>query len=556
MADMRYKSARDAFFLLVVAGLFLIFSCQPSIGGSSPTDASPTTPPPDVNNLPASVTRVKLDNSGSGLVPLTGLSNNDLYLVRVNTSGSYKNANTTSLSSVGEDIVSGSENEGRTSAGTITIGGKTLTRYEQHWPVVIPSESQTMLTANQNAVASYAYASAGEDSTKLFYVDPDKTPVQQKSATLKKVGAHCKIWVADENFTSGSSDNKDNKVTLAQIETLADKFDAIYPFETKLLGYEYGGGGGGGVDYDSKIQILVYDIGGDFGDMSRTEMTLGYFYPRDEFKNATYSESNEAEIFYLDCETLDGAPGNIYTTLIHEFNHMINFNVKVLTAGNTQSWNTEVWYTEMLSMLAEDAIGPLVGIPYDSSSQNGHVILERIPDWLYNHPSYSVMQWGKGVGYYASNYAFGAYLVRNFGGPALLSHIAKSSKSGRDSLNESLAALNGQSVDVQYALARFGETMVYSGAKKPAGVYSFDKPASGTIDGTSYTFAGFDIWKMSYGAIGYGNFTGPRVLSRSETIPPYGVQIISSSDWKSKTGSFTVQIANGDNGVYNFVMVR
>jgi hypothetical protein len=231
---------------------------------------------------------------------------------------------------------------------------------------------------------------------------------------------------------------------------------------------------------------------------------------------------------------------------------MINLNVKVLETNNDANW--EAWYTEMLSMLAEDAVGPLVGIPYDSSPQNKHVISERIPDWLFNHPSYSVMQWTYNLGDYSSNYAFGAYLVRNFGGPKLLEHIAKSSKSGRASLNESLAAFNGPSVDV--ALARFGETLVYSGTKKPADVYSFDNPASDTIGGTTYTFSGFDIWNISYSVNGYGSYKGPRVLSSGAPIPPYGVQIISPSNWKSKTDDFTVQITNGDNTVYNFVMIR
>jgi hypothetical protein len=232
---------------------------------------------------------------------------------------------------------------------------------------------------------------------------------------------------------------------------------------------------------------------------------------------------------------------------------MINLNVKVLETNNDANW--EAWYTEMLSMLAEDAVGPLVGIPYDSSSRNGHVILERIPDWLYNHSSYSAMNWGQGVGSYSSNYAFGAYLVRNFGGPELLSRIAKSDKGGIASLNESLGALNNPSVDIQYALARFGETLMYSGSNKPAGVYSFDNTVSGEINDTEYTFAGFDVWAMNYSA-GGKNYKGPQVLSSGKSIPPNGIQIISQSNWKSKSGNFAVQITNGNSDVYNFVMFR
>jgi hypothetical protein len=336
-----------------------------------------------------------------------------------------------------------------------------------------------------------------------------------------------------------------------QIDALATMFDVIYPLETNLLGYEYGGGlqpgdiGYGGMDGDPPIQILICDIDGDYN-MSRKGVTLGYFYSVDEYAkvsnpNSQYFYSNEAEIFYLDAEMLDARPETIYSTLVHEFNHMINFNVKVKQQNDKWS-NWESWYTEMLSLLAEDVMGPLVEIPYDLSLDNGNVIRERIPTWLASYADYGVMHWDNGnpLPYYASNYAFGAYLVRNFGGPGLLSRIAKSDLGGEVSLDEALTALNGSHATARYALSRFGEALVYSGSSQPSGVYSFDKEVPGLVNGESYTFPAFDIWDISYTTTTGGPvYIGPKTYTYESgiVIPGKGLKLFQHADWKKKTGN-------------------
>ena len=429
---------------------------------------------------------------------------------------------------------------------------------------------------NRNVLRSFTEPTVG--ITKEFYVnipDEEDNPYTLQNAILKKNGEHCRIWVVEDSFDATSSADDDAKVTQDQIDALADKFDAIYPLETNLLGYEYGGGTGGtgGADGDPKIQIVVFDIDGDSEDKTKTGLTLGYFNPADEFDqdDKDNPHSNEGEIFYLDSEALDAVPNSIYSTLIHEFNHMINFNVKVLGGNYASSWN-ETWYTEMLSMLAEDAIGPLVGIEYVPDEPNGNVIMERIhPMWLVYY-DFSVMQWPSDPDYallaYASNYAFGAYLVRNFGGPELLSHIAKSETGGKASLDAALKAINkNKKVDSIYALSRFGEALVYSGDTIPENAFSFDKDATGIIDGKTYTFPRFDIWKMEYTLESGGKeypFTGPLLYEYTKTsssheespILPYSVQLYSKEGWLNKTDNLTVYVDDADLSVTYYVMVK
>jgi hypothetical protein len=565
------RSVRRVFFLLVAAWIFALFSCD-----SSGPDVQPEALPPDVPSLPASVKRVELDSAGNGTITLTVSPDEEVYLVKANTSSLPRSNASVAPPSVAGSAWSADENGIRVPAGTVTIDGQTLVRYERQWQIEMPPPSQTALTANRRMASVYTDATT-VGASKLFYLDAMN---KQATATLKYVGTYCKVWVVNANFNNTSVPNNDNQVTLTQIETLGQKFDDIYQIETKLLGYEYGGGPQGnenkGADGDSKIQILVYDIDGDFKN-HQNGITMGYFFSADEYSNTEimsqypYSNirSNEAEIFYLDCEMLDGKPTDIYTTLIHEFNHMINFNRKVLVNGQISSWNNETWYTEMLSMLAEDAIGPLVGIDKDSVS---HVINMRIPSWILSYDYAGPMQWKNNndvLYYYASNYAFGAYLVRNFGGPKLLEKIAKSPKGGRASLDEILRELNSSVFSgfsgspSQYALTRFGEALVYSGAKKPSGAYTFDKEAKGTIEETEYTFAPFDIWTITTEVIinkQKETITGPWVYEYVEgdkyNIQPYTNQLFSHDSWKNQTGNLTIEVRGGNPYTYYFAITK
>jgi hypothetical protein len=505
---------------------------------------------------PDTVIEVPLNYDGSGSLTLEGLSGNDVFLVKLNTFSEGK------YGSIAPSGFADGEHVRNVPAGVITIDGKTLTRYERHWQGPYPPAGP--LAVSRSMASVYTEAQTVGDKND-FYVDisSNNDNFTKESATLKVIGEHCKVWVVEEYFDDASpAGGTDGKVKLSQLKALADKFDTIYPLETVLLGYEYGGGpgGNGGADGDSSIQILVFDIDGDV-EVEKSGITLGYFNPVDEFKKTAgtaYQYSNEAEIFYLDSEALDRIPDTIYSTLIHEFNHMINFNVKVM---QTNSQGIEVWYTEMLSMLAEDVIGPLAGIPYEPGEDNGNVITARIhANWLHTYYKTSVMYWNNAhaLDYYAANYAFGAYLVRNFGGPQLLSDIAKSPEGGKISLDRSLRKINGQNIDIGYALSRFGEALVYSGSKMPANALSFDKTVSEKIGGNEYKFPGFDIWKMAY-TIDGEDYAGPRCLlyeQESYYIPHYAVQLFSRKDWLEVSGQLTIQVENGYRLIDYYAMVR
>ena len=342
--------------------------------------------------------------------------------------------------------------------------------------------------------------------TREFWVElaPNSLDFVQISTKLIAQGDFCNIWVADDDYKPSST----------KYGELATKFDQIYPLETNLLGYEYGGGPEGqrfgpegGIDGDARIQILVHNIN-ENSDMDGT--ILGYFFSIDEYTqvevNNSYGQyygidkirSNEAEIFYIDSETMEwtdpdtGRAGMdlIYSTLIHEFQHMINYSQKNLR----RNINPEVWYNEMLAMLAEDVIGPLTGIGIGSG---GHPVDERIPLFLDIYDWYGVDQWEDGDPLpYSTVYAFGAYLIRNFGGPALINQMLFNSSANQTSVTQAMKTVNS-SYSFEYALERYAEALLYSTSK--GGInnrVSFDKTATSKVNGKDYTAAAFDIWEI------------------------------------------------------------
>jgi hypothetical protein len=389
--------------------------------------------------------------------------------------------------------------------------------------------------------------------TRNFWVQSGssyKSPWLEVAAELRVVGTYCRIWVSTgttagypanakfENFDDSSTSNSDNKITTAQAQTLADKFDQIYPKETAFFGYENGGGpgGNGGADGDPLIQILVFDIDADAP--SPNGGTLGFFWGKDEYTQANLNaardaamrslKTNSAEIFYLDAHFLDSDPDKIYSTLVHEFQHMILFNQKRIIQG----FVTETWYDEMLSMLAEDMLSPDIGIPVTNP---GHPVNTRIP-WFNAYYRYGFTNWLDGTNVfisYGNAYAFGAYLVRNYGGAKLLREIATNGKANIASVDIALRTVTGNAVDFNKALEKFPEALlntapdsnsIYAAGVLTGGFATYNRRVRGRPWGLAgYNFAKFDIGNTVN--IYKPSVPGPYFRSGQSRICPYGIDI-------------------------------
>jgi hypothetical protein len=420
------------------------------------------------------------------------------------------------------------------------------------------------LSESTGGVAAQSYALGG---TKSFWVQKTMTGgYEQISAELKAIGTHSNVWVSTDNRTGKS-------ISQAEAGTLAEKFDIIYEKETPIFGFEYGGGvletddTYGGADKDPRIQILVYDIFSDYRS-DQTGGVMGYYYSGDEYTekevaDAGKSESvktNQAEIFYIDAHFTNKAPNAIYSTLAHEFQHMINFNQKTIISKVLAS----TWYNEMLSMLAEDLIDPFIGI---EANTDGHPIYMRIPTFLAGDLLIPSKTWQNNVSYYAIAYAFGAYLVRNFGGVDLLKKMA--APDGRvddDSINYALASsvnlLNSSVSSFSKAAQRYGEVFLFNLQNgRENGILSFNNTVTSNINGVDYTFEGFDIWTDIKAKDSKENLVtiSPAVYDagKSFTLKPNAVLIQSKAEWQNITGALSITVnPPASSNVKSYLVVR
>jgi hypothetical protein len=551
-------------------------------------------PPSSTSTYATAVQKVSF-SGGTSVVNLPDLENNSIYLVKVNTSNmTVSAANTGKVLNMGvpEDVLAKNARNavsvtqeqapfmvgggGDEPVSGIFMGpnGETIIRYEHHPNSEKIFDSINAVNLNAMSVSRSVGAEYSSNpppgytvgsSTKSFWTQDDSGNFTKIATTLRAAGTYSNVWVANANYNNSSSTNNDNKITTDRAKALADKFDIIYQKETPVFGFEKGGGlfngtnysGNGGVDGDPKIQILVYDIFGDFSSSQRGGV-LGYFWRGDEFD---MSGSNKAEIFYIDAHFTDLAPDAIYSTLAHEFQHMINFNVKELPAEKL----TATWYNEMLSMLAEDLIDQFIEIDIENT---GHPIKSRIPTFLSNYYK-DPTNWNNNDVYasYANAYALGAYLVRNFGGVNFVKAVMSNSAFDAASLNLALAnsGVNPLYTEVnsfKTAISRYGEALLLnqSSEKRPTGVLSFNNTVSDTLPSGKYTFTGFDLFSLENGyTIGDKKAKGPFVWDIAGNYPlePHTVLLLSSSGWQNVTGSRSITLQQPANSNIEFhIIVR
>ncbi len=310
----------------------------------------------------------------------------------------------------------------------------------------------------------FTIASLGD--TKTFWVrDFSTNEDYQITATLQYSGDHCEVWAENpEEITSGKA------------AELGSEFDnSIYPLITE---YFYTPSD---VNNDGKVAILALDIQDNFDDTGC--YVGGYFYSKDLFN---VSGSNKMEIFYIDTyptmhypKTNEINVSRAYSTLAHEFQHMVNFNRNYLVEyGNPMP----TWLNEGLSLAAEHLYKGVLSsrISYynkSSNIKNGHSLLY----WGDNNDTLSN---------YSLSYLFLQYIRTQAGSNNIFKDILLDDK------NDSKAVTNALS---KYGISKdFGELMTDFRLalllKESTGPYGFKGDSSfSNIDTQLYTGSAKDI---------------------------------------------------------------
>ena len=252
------------------------------------------------------------------------------------------------------------------------------------WHCFIPSdfELESVVESARAATSSVTQIAGTVGESLDIYVDhnytSDLTDFYTEAATLRAVGTYCYVWVIDDYYSTTAS-GKAVDTTVA--EKIATQFDAIYPMVRNVFGEEsdYLLSSSGSASYamssysatGDKVNIVLYDIANDYSESATSTTGIaGYFYSRDYYYSGS-STSNKGKYFYVDSAYANEDINDIYSTLAHEFQHMIHFGVKKIN----QSLSSGTGYNEMLSMLCEDMMeayfeGALDGFDEEASPMN------------------------------------------------------------------------------------------------------------------------------------------------------------------------------------------
>lgn len=125
---------------------------------------------------------------------------------------------------------------------------------------------------------------------------------------------------------------KDESYNSSSLDLVCNEFEKNYAKEKSIYGNHTD------VDNNGKIIILFLDLNPESGNGS---IFNGYFNPADLIDG----QGNNADMLYMDLGGLNNNPYYMAGTILHELQHLINYNVNVLENGTEM----DVWLNEALS---------------------------------------------------------------------------------------------------------------------------------------------------------------------------------------------------------------
>ena len=402
-------------------------------------------------------------------VQLTGdLSGKHLYLVKANpTDGVIASDRVRYVTALNNVPLTGSSQASARSVSSKRFFDDDIITYFDPPQVFDPAEA--VPSAARSAVA----AAGGEEAvsaktfavgdTRQLYVDANAaiSAFEQKTAVLKAVGEYCYVWVVDVER---------NRAAELYAGEFQRQFDDMYRMITHVYGQE-------------SNQIYVYN-GKNFSldDMSKYSLTgtkvnivlsrfvstgtVGYFYCKDYYSGYTSSASdaraysNQGKYVYINTRYvgLESDRKMAYSTLAHEFQHLIMFGQKNIRCKATAA----DWFNEMMSMVCEDMMQRTLGVTDAQSPKNR---LGRFAASYYlSGASEFISVDGSHLPSYAVLYAFGAYLARTYGGAAFISKVMQNDYCNEGAIAAAVSEVTGVQTTFAEILRAFVLSFVKDGA--------------------------------------------------------------------------------------------
>ncbi len=409
------------------------------------------------------------------------------------------------------------------------------------------------------------YADVLKGSTCRFVSDPAVTIADSTTRTLN-------VWVANNcllpalggtGVIGTDAGEKRHLVDQTMVEALASKFlttglnNDIYDWVTGVIGTEWGAHEFSGVCIppNAEITILLADI---LEDNSDTGGIVGYFWNGNNMTTAVASSSNQRIMFVIDAVMYanandDGSSSvgggtwaetdywaeECFSTLAHEFQHMIEFYQKQVLAIRNLNASTDDWINEMCSLIMEDLLAEKLGImgprgvaAADQTAGASGNVQGRIPLYNYytNGPLAIADNYDQLV-YYSITYSFGAWLARAYGGAEIVRSIVTSSGTDAGAILAAITDVTGGSETFAGLMDKWSASVLLSDSTAaPAGYrYNAGQWVSSTAGGTTYNLGSinlFNYYQVDTSSAVHG--LGPRTFTSTRNLPA-GVPYYSSN---------------------------
>ena len=442
---------------------------------------------------------------------------------------------------------------------------------------IVDDISEPVSSRNISKTENQSTPAIGDKHDFYAFTADDRTNTEwAKDSVLKAIGNHCYVWYKAKNGIT---------VTQSDLDTLASTFDSIYEKETFIFGKntleeQPHSSIIDMTDENMKINIIVYDI---FNDLETTRESqsgvYGYFSSLDFQKttninindqngNLLYTlKSNRCECLHIDSYFLEVAKKAQQSTIAHEFQHLLHYVNKSLKYGvnsNGSFRKSETWFNEMMSMVCEDIMQSQLNLENSASPKSRLSIFNAVhylgfKNWRDGNDVYIS---------YANAYAFGAYLLRNYG-IEFIKELATNNSINELAITQALEAVNANEKTFTEALNKY-----YNVILNPKGTeYTLNKAVtkSYTISGNSITFScdainlfdyltasknemDEDTTEFFYQASKYNDYYGPAILNNRirKTLDGYGMFVsymgVVGSDF-TKTFKLTNSTVGGSNSV-------
>lgn len=167
----------------------------------------------------------------------------------------------------------------------------------------------------------------------FFLTDTDGFSVYRSSSSGSGLSSDfIKATIAKETENLIVYVEKDESYNSSSLDLVCNEFEKHYAKEKSIYGNHTD------VDNNGKIIILFLDLNPESGNGS---ILNGYFNPADLIDG----QGNNADMLYMDLGGLNNNPYYMAGTILHELQHLINYNVNVLENGTEM----DVWLNEALS---------------------------------------------------------------------------------------------------------------------------------------------------------------------------------------------------------------